>query len=162
MKNFIIVPVILLMLNSVQAQYISPGLRVGYDFNSNITLGFKISFGIGFDKQFYNFTFGRKFALNKNSSYQTHNYIDLQSGVLIEPFGKKKVPLFYGGGIGIGFYEENGVRHHFPRITTFAGYFVFTTLDMNIIDWKTIEPDIGLQMVLPIPVGEKPTFGTGG
>lgn len=162
MKQIYIILVLFILFNNSYSQYISPGVRFGYDFNSHFTFGVKVSFGVYDNGNAFNFTYGKKFAINNKSNFASHNYIDLQIGKLTKAMGDRKVQLFYGGGIGLIFYKDNGIHHYYPRITTFVGYLLFTTLDLNIIKWKKVEPDIGLQLVLPIPIGAKPSLGTGG
>ena len=144
------------------AQYISPGIRLGYDFKSGFNLGLKLSYGFDLDNNTLSFTFGRKFGIGKESVYQTHNYIDVQVGKLSNTMGERKIQLFYGGGLGILFYKKDGKQVFYPRLTVFTGYLLFTTFDLNLNEWKRVDPDIGLQLVLPFPVGKKPAFGTGG
>ncbi len=162
MKKIIIVITVFIFLGNSYSQYISPGVRVGYDFSSHFTFGLKISFGIYNSGDFVNLTYGKKFAIGQKSTYANHNYIDLQLGKLTETLGNRKLQIYYGGGIGIIFYKNKNMWHYSPRLTTFAGNFFFTTFDLNFIKWKKLEPDIGFQLVLPIPLGEKPSLGTGG
>jgi hypothetical protein len=145
--------IFIFILQETYAQYISPGIRLGYDFNSHITMGLKVSVGAGLNNTVVNFTFGKKFALTNDSSYTDHRYIDLQVGTFNIYLKKRKIDLFSGGGIGLISYEENGKTIYHPRITCFVGYLFFTTLDINIINWKNFKPDLGLQLVLPIPLG---------
>jgi len=144
------------------SQYISPGIRLGYDFKAGFNLGLKLSAGVDTDGSTISLTFGRKFGLGGESKFKTHNYIDLQAGRLSDTMGERKIQLFYGGGAGIIFYKENGKTVYHPRVTGFVGYIVFTTLDINLINWKNPESDLGLQLVLPIPLGEPTELGTGG
>ena len=134
-------------------QYISPGLRLGYDFDSHATFELKVSVGFGLWENIYNVTVGKKYSINKRKTYCSHNYLDLQVGDLSNTFGERKTQLFYGGGIGIIFYDREGIRRYRPRITTFAGYLLFTTADFYLSEQNNVESDIGLQLVLPIPIG---------
>jgi len=162
MRKLLILTILLFIyFESSFGQYISPGIRLGYDFSSHITLGFKVSFGVGLGGVVTNFTYGKKLALNQKANYTTHNYIDIQFGSFSEPMGDRKIQLFYGGGIGIIYYDKNGKRYYHPRVTTIAGYLLFTTLDLNLINWNKVKPDLSLQLVLPIPLGDV-NFGSVG
>ena len=97
-------------IQSINALYISPGIRLGYDFNSHVTMGLKVSVGGGFNNTVVNFTFGKKFAINNDSTYTDHRYLDLQIGTFNIYLKKRKIDLFSGGGIGLISYEENGKR----------------------------------------------------
>lgn len=154
--------IILTLVSNSYSQYISPGVNLGYDFNSHFTCGLKVSLGVYENLQFINFTFGRSFALNKKSTYPVRNYFDIQYGKLSDTIGERKIQLFYGGGIGVVISNENGKQYTYPRLTTFTGNLLFLNCDIYFIKMRKVEPDLGFQLVLPVPLGERPTFGTGG
>lgn len=160
-RILIIIALSLIFKNTLIAQYISPGIRIGYDFDSHITMGLKISLGINYNETITNVTFGKKFALNNTDDFMAHYYFDMQYGKFSETFSERKIKILYGGGIGLIFYTKNGRQHFHPRITSFVGYLLFTTFDINIIKWKSVKPDLGLQLVLPIPLGNV-DFGSPG
>ncbi len=134
----------------LSAQYVSPGVRLGYDFNNHLIFGIKLSVGAYQDGSFINLTFGKKFLIGSSNTlpYSNYNYIDLQMGQLTAPIGGRKVQIFYGGGLGLIFFKG----HWAPRITTFAGNLLFATLDFNFVKQKNPHSDLGLQLVLPIPL----------
>jgi len=143
---------LLLFAEKSYSQYISPGVRIGYDFNSHTTIEWKVSVGFGLSESIANITLGKKYALNNKETYQAHNYLDFQLLGLSDTIGKRKTHLFYGGGIGLVFYDKDGIHKYCPRVTTFAGFFLFTTLDLYLDDENSVETDLGLQGVLPIPL----------
>jgi hypothetical protein len=117
-----------------------------------MTMGFKISIGNEFGDIVLNLTYGTKFALNHDSSYTDHRYLDLQVGTFKPYIKKRKINLFSGGGIGLISFKEKGKTVYHPRLTFFTGYLLFASFDIVIISMKKIEPDEGLQLVLPIPL----------
>ncbi len=144
--------------NLYAQQYISPGVRIGYDFNGHVSFGLKISVGVYDKDSFINLTWGKKFLIGEKKTipYSNYSYFDLQMGQFSGPMGKRKIQLFFGGGIGLIFYRGADKNHWAPRITTFAGNLVFTALDVNFIKEKKFHPDLGIQLVLPLPFGKKP------
>jgi len=143
----------LIAVENNYAQYISPGIRLGYDFNSHTTFEVKVSVGLAVGGSIYNITVGKKYSINNKETYLSHNYIDLQAGDFSKPSSESKTQLFYGAGIGMVFYDTNGTRKYRPRITVFAGYLLFTTFDFYLNEQNNVESDLGLQLVLPIPLG---------
>lgn len=152
MYKFLTLFAFILFYHNLYSQYVSPGIRLGYDFNSHTTFELKVSLGVVADGKAFNVTIGKKYALSNTESYLPHNYLDLQFGDFTETIGKRKAQLFYGGGIGVVFYKKEGVTHFHPGITTFAGFAFFATADFYLNE-SNIESDLGLQFVLPLPLG---------
>jgi len=131
--------------------YVSPGIRLGWDFRKAVTLEPKISLGVvGLIPGFVNVTFGVRSAIIavKGLTYKTNCHFDIQTGGLSPLMGKRKIQLYYGG--GIGFIITN--RKLLPRITLFTGNFLFTTLDISYQKTRGFDSDIGLQCIFPVPL----------
>ena len=162
MRTILLLIGLSVMLGNVYGQYVSPGIRIGYDFNSHATFELKCSVGFPIGKNILNMTVGKKYAVNNRATYQSHHYLDLQAGRVSDTMTDRKIQLFYGGGIGFIYYEKDGTHHYRPRMTTFAGYLLFTTADFYLTEENEIASDLGLQLVFPIPLFKVRSFSIGG
>jgi hypothetical protein len=146
--NYIIILILLFVVNSFAFNilpYISPGIRIGWDFRNSVTFGPKISLGFaGIAHGFYNITFGGRACFN--SAVPNYSYCDLQMGFIPDTMSKRRDQVLFGTGIGIATYN----KHIMPHATVFAGSFLFATADF-IWDHR-VNTDLGLQAVLPIPL----------
>lgn len=130
--------------DSESTYYVSPGIRVSWNFKSSILMDLKISYGrMRSEEYYYNITIGKKLVLRSdlNKDEIQHIYLDLQGG----SFGGY-YPVSAGGGIGAAIFTGSR-KKIYPRITIFGGAGLFCTLDYvfarNLVDF-------GLQAVLPI------------
>ncbi|MGD9488697.1 MAG: hypothetical protein AB7W47_11785 [Calditrichaceae bacterium] len=152
--------ILLFCLNQVSfsqkiVPYISPGISIGYNFNNGVIYGFKISLGILNTEQdyFYNITFGnRNNFKNNNDTFLPYKYVDFQVGAITEPIGEHKIQLLKGGGVGFLFYKENNKFQYSPRVTAFSGYLVFSSIELNLLKFKKLEPDYNIRAVFPMPL----------
>lgn len=135
--------------------YVSPGLRIGWDFGRGPTISLKLSLGINtnynFDDntKYYNITFGFKAPLFRKAkyNYEDYKFIELQAG--FTPFYENL--LFLGGGIGFIYYKNGNKTKYHPIITIDCGCFIFAACDFLILEDKKISTDFGFLVVAPIP-----------
>jgi len=144
--------------------YLTPGIRIGWDFEKKLTIGTKISVGYIFEGGFVNITYGCKYPFLQDArswepNFEKYNYLDIQAAGAIK-FDKKSVPLYTGGGAGLIFYKENEVNKTAPRLTIFSGFIAFTTFDIIFL-LDHVRYDTGFQLVFPIPL-EKIDIGSPG
>lgn len=134
-------------------KYMSLGLRWGYEFGGTSTLTFKTGFGLfqydrysqhqedGFPfRTFQSVSLGYRFRFGS----EKHNYFfsDVQIGNVLG-----------GMGTGIAFLKNyRGERHLSPRFSFFGGLGVWGTFDF--VHDRTIHPDVGIQIILPMPFTE--------
>ncbi len=135
-------------------KYVSPGLRIGYEFGRGLTIGFKFSFGINTDYDFnnsayYNITFGVKSPLFRKAKYpyEKYNFIELQAGYA--PFTDNL--LFLGGGLGFMFYHDNNKTKFRPTATIDSGCLTFAAFDFILLENRKISTDFGFLGIFPIP-----------
>jgi len=140
-------------------KYISPGLRIGYEFGRGLTIGFKFSFGINintdydFDNSaYYNITFGVKSPLFRKAKYlyEKYNFIELQAGYT--PFSENL--LFLGGGLGFMFYQDSNKTRFRPMVTIDSGWLIFAAFDFIFLENKKISTDFGFLGIMPIPLNK--------
>jgi len=134
-------------------KYISPGLRIGWEFGRGLTISLKISLGINTDPDFddnpkyYNITLGSKVPLFRKTKYlyEEYDFIELQAGCT--PF--KHNGLFAGGGLGFMFYQDNNKTKFRPMVT----------FDFIFLENKKISTDFGFLGIMPFPLNKgKPWF----
>jgi len=138
--------------------YISPGLRIGWNFGRGLTISPKISFGIntdynlGDDMKYYNLTIGFKAPLFRKAkySYETHKFIEFQAGYTPIP----ENGLFLGGGLGFMFYKDDKKTKFRPMATIDFGWLIFLAFDFVFIEKKKISTDFGLLDIFPIPLSK--------
>ncbi|MBN1604234.1 MAG: hypothetical protein JW915_21670 [Chitinispirillaceae bacterium] len=102
--------------------YISPGIEIGFGKVISPSITTKISIGIntpGF--QFVNLTYGRIFTIKTNVPQMKNGirFLEVEGGTLI------MIPeVFFiamaGGGAGVAFHNDNGVKI-LPKISLFGG-----------------------------------------
>lgn len=141
------------------APYISPGVRIGWNFKKVITFDCKCSFGIAGNSRFYNITGGFRNAIFNFSStnFDKYFHLDINMGKTGGiPLFEIENSLMYGGGIGIGFNQYD----IFPCMTIFTGFGLFTSIDMFYSKSRGFNTDLGFQGVLPIPIVDD--FGSPG
>jgi hypothetical protein len=156
MKKLVVVLLVLLCTNVINAgeniPYISPGIRIGWDFSKKmINIEPKISLGIvGFVPGFLNFTISTRayMARNKNVKDKAYYAVSIQHGRPFEVIEKRKAYLINGGGLGLSF---DG-KEFSPRITIFTGMVMFMTADFTFKKGKSVDVDVGILGVLPIPL----------
>lgn len=130
--------------------YISPGIRIGWDFKCGLSISPKLSIGLAEieDGTFINLTVGtRKFQkpITGNGNFV---YLDFQAGTVFE-----ELPgIFLGGGLGLLFGKSKEGSKIIPRTTIFSGCFLFSTIDLTYWNRSKISVDPGVEAVLPIPL----------
>ncbi|MFO7890126.1 MAG: hypothetical protein R6V04_07280 [bacterium] len=139
--------------------YVSPGLRIGWDFGRGPTISLKFSFGIntnynttsnfGGNTKYYNITFGFKAPLFRRAKYhyEEYNFIGLQAGCT--PITDNL--LFFGGGLGFMFYKNSHKTKFHPMVTVDFGLLIFGAFDLIFLENKRISTDFGFLAVVPIP-----------
>jgi hypothetical protein len=140
--------------------YISPGLRIGWDFRNVLTIEPKVSFGVvGIIPGFINITIGMRNGIirSKEIQYKDYCHIGIQMGKMTKTIGERKIQLLYGGGLGLSFDGKDFV----PRVSIFSGMMLFATADFSYKHGKGFNTDIGIQGVMPIPL-KKIDFGSPG
>ena len=145
--------------------YLTPGIRIGWDFEKKLTISTKISVGYIFHGGFVNITYGYKYPFLQDArpwepNFEKYNYVDIQAAGAIQ-FEKKSTPLYTGVGAGLIFYKENEVNKTAPRLTIFSGFIAFPTLDVIFLPGH-MRYDIGLQIVAPLPLSKIDIGGFGG
>jgi hypothetical protein len=129
--------------------YVSPGIGIGWDLQSNWMLNLKLSFGKMVDeKYYYNLTVGKKFSLDKNINKGNNGYthFEIQIGSFFE-----KYPLSSGFGLGIASFVQNQNNEIYPKISFFSGIGLFGTFEYV---YKKNRIEFGIKGVLPIPFNE--------
>lgn len=129
--------------NATDVIYISPGLTLGFNSNSKFMIGWKLSIGYSeIDKNYYNITVGKQFALGKYpSSPNELLYIEIQGG----KFNNEAFAL--GGGAGISYFEDK----FYPRVSASFGGGFFLNLDYTLFRNLVYG---GVESVLPIPINK--------
>jgi len=148
---FTIILPILSAANDDIIPYLSPGLRIGWNFKHDITLDAKICLGLtGVGPGFCNVTAGVRGAMFNfsHSDFDNFFHFDVQMGGVGNFLFDRNNSLIYGGGLGIGF-DRNGA---FPCMSIFSGMLLFTTLDMFYSKSRGFNTDLGFQGVLPLPL----------
>jgi hypothetical protein len=142
--------------------YISPGLRIGYEFGNGFSVGAKISFGIFTDPGYYNITFGFRGVSHKKPvpSVDEYDFIQFQAGY---PKRDSRDTAFLGGaGAGIVFFKDKGVRRIKPIVNLSYGLILFLDADIIAVSASEIKLDVGTLAVLPIPLKKVDLFGDPG
>jgi hypothetical protein len=142
--------------------YISPGLRIGYEFGNGFSFGAKISLGIYTDPGYYNITLGVRAVSHKKPapSVDEYNYIEFQAGY---PNRESWGAAFLGGaGAGIVFLRDRGIRKIKPIFNLSYGLILFLDADIIPLDASEIKVDVGTLAVLPFPLKRVDFFGDPG
>jgi len=142
-------------------QYVSPGLRIGWNFGRGLTISPKICFGIntdydfGDDTKYYNLTIGFKAPLFRKAkyNYEEYSFVELQAGCT--PFSENS--LFLGGGLGFMFYKDDNKTKFRPMVTIDFGLLIFVAFDFIFIEKKKISTDFGFLGIIPIPLKKLPS-----
>ena len=134
--------------------YLSPGLRIGWNFSGNFTVDGKISIGLNTDDNlnkitFCNITLGFNalaFAKAKENKFNEYNYVQFQAG---SSFLDIEDNLFITG-MGAGFiFNTNNKNDFSPIIRLFSGFIVFPELDLIFLKRKQIVSYFGVRGVIP-------------
>jgi hypothetical protein len=132
--------------------YISPGLRIGYEFGNGFSVGAKISLGIFTDPEYYNITFGVRGVSHKkpSSSVDEYNFIQFQAGY---PKRDSWDMAFLGGmGAGVVFFTDKGGKRIKPIFNFSYGLLLFLDVDIIPLGASQFKVDAGTLGVLPIPL----------
>ncbi len=146
---------------------IQPGIRLGWQAGSGMTISAQISFEIlSQSASFIDFTFGSKQSLYRKTKhpYDSHLYLDLELGKYYETN-----PLaFTKGGLGIIFYHNESNRRIRPRGTISSGYIslfrnsvpilIAASIDLTAIRLKKILWDAGTRLTLWLPARSIPSY----
>ena len=129
--------------------YISPGIEISWNLNGEFIFRPKLSFGIFDNGNFYNITIG--YASSKNGKVYPYYFLEGQFGKLSEPMKFRKLQLFNGFGLGIGIHTNSNDAISY-KASLFTGYGLFANASFLLYKEK-LYPDLGLEAVLPIPIG---------
>ena len=134
-------------------RYISFGIRLGYEFGKGSSYTFKTGYGIfkWFEcssdvfcegppfESFKSISFGYRIRYGKDR--KNYFFTDFQFGNYIG-----------GAGVGIAMWKKNEHWQLIPRSSIFGGLAIWGTFDL--VFTKEINPDIGVQILLPLPFEE--------
>jgi hypothetical protein len=132
--------------------YISPGLRIGYDFGNGFSVGAKISLGIFTDPGYYNITLGVRGVSHKKPvpSVDEYNFIQFQAGY--PKWGPREMAFLGGAGAGIVFFKDKGINRIKPIFNLSYGLLLFLDADIIPLSASEFKVDVGTLGVLPIPL----------
>ena len=132
--------------------YISPGLRIGYEFGNGFSVGAKISLGVFTDPGYFNITFGFRGVSHKKPvpSVDEYNFIQFQAGY---PKRESWDMAFLGGaGAGVVFFKDEGGNRIKPIFNLSYGLLLFLDADIIPLDGSKFKVDVGTLGVLPMPL----------
>ncbi len=147
---------ILLLLLPLSAQssdviyYISPGIRINFNFQHGIqSIGGKVSFGFYADQSFVNLTVAAQEPFLKKTHSREHRFVfmELQYGNFYAG-----APVAFGGGVGLSFFKKINSLKPLPRVSFFAGSLAFFTYDFVMTPSGKVDETMGVELALPIPV----------
>lgn len=130
----------LLQLN---AQYVNPGVQLGYAFGEGFSFKVKVSIGTVIKDGFTNVTFGYNWVSNKKSELYKHSFAQVQVGLLDSGNSLNFT------GIGYGFINKNGNRY--PKYSLFRGMLTYINYDLIKIN-KTYYSDLNIEASFLIPL----------
>lgn len=144
---------------------IQPGIRLGWQVGSGMTISAQISFQmLSRSASFIDITIGGRqlFYREKRLPYDSHVYLDVEFG----KYYQTNPPAFTQGGPGIIFYRDHGSRRIRPRGTISGGYvslyrqsipvLVSGAIDLTVIRSKKFLLDAGTRFNLWIPARSIP------
>ncbi|MFO7890124.1 MAG: hypothetical protein R6V04_07270 [bacterium] len=163
--------IILVISNNCTASdntfYISPGLRIGWEFGGGLTICPQLALGISIDLdddknhnlKYLNITLGIKNFIirTKDATYDSYCSLQLKAGY--QPFLPSSA-IGIGGGIGVAFFREEKLIYLRP-IATVEGtilFVAFPTIDIFLLKQNKVHADFGILGLFPIPL-EKNGFG---
>lgn len=127
--------------------YVSPGFEIGFG-RFGTTFSTKISIGVlTTDMQFVNITYGRAFPSFTNSTVfkDGYRFVEFEGGVALHS------AIFVGGGAGVAFVPDDGIKV-LPKFSLFGGSVLFFRTD-HILYPRYKNPIIntyGVIVVLPV------------
>lgn len=129
--------------------YLSPGIKLNWDFHHCFLFETKLSFGyMDSETRYYNCTIGYTKPIIKNDEFKNlkHVFCQIYHGYY-HPF----YPQSIGTGMGMAFFRDSGNINIFPKMTISYGSGLFCTVDYILIKNSLY---LGIQGVLPIPFDE--------
>jgi hypothetical protein len=158
MKRLLFFLLVFLLTRATFAQdvitYISPGVTLGWNTDGSVSFTPKISLGISsiYSGIFANITYGWTVLLAKrfNDDQQSYTFLEGQAGHIL-----------LNGGYGVAFIKRNGKPETVPKINISAGAIYYLNYDLVLREGDNIG-NIGLQVVLPIPIINSVRLNVGG
>jgi len=134
--------------------YVSPGLRVGYEFGRGLTLGLKISLGFATEGDYFNITLGVRASSKRDpaSREETFSYFQFQAGTPLNG-------IHGGGGVGFAVSGKEMERRVDPMFTLSYGVGLYSELDVIRMP-ERFRCDLGVLGIIPVPLRKMELFGS--
>lgn len=134
--------------------YVSPGLRVGYEFGKGLTVGLKISLGVNAEGNYYNITLGVRAVSRRDlaSRKETYSYYQFQAGTPLNG-------IHGGGGVGFAVSGKDMERRVDPMFTLSYGMGLYSELDAVRMP-ERFRCDLGVLGIIPVPLRKMEMFGS--
>jgi hypothetical protein len=140
--------------------YISPGIRIGYEFGNGFSFGAKVSIGISTDPEYYNITIGFQGFGHIESELSINNYYFVQIQAGYPKPDSWKGPFLGGAGAGIAVFKDQGAKRIRPILNLSYGGLLYLDADFVVLGGAKIKTDVGVLAVLPIPLRKYNFFDT--
>lgn len=133
--------------------FISPGIRIGLNFNGGLTFGCQFSFGRYFESESENgihsyfITVGAKSFISKRERSSLPPYFFLKFEATCQPFLPSNAILLLGGA-GVALHRKGDMSLS-PLMTLSTGFLILPSFDI-MLKKKKINIDLGLLCLFPI------------
>jgi len=140
--------------------YISPGLRIGYEFGRGFTFGGKLSLGISTDPEYYNVTVGFRGTTSRKPEHSSDDYYFIQVQAGYPKAESWEGPFLGSAGVGIALFGDRGAKRIRPIFNFCYGALLYLDTDIIVLGGSKIRLDFGTLASVPIPLRRVNIFDT--